>query len=222
MDGIHDLGGKQGYGRVERDVNELVFHDRWEAGVFAIRMGAVTSGALANTDQFRHAIERIDPGAYLTHGYYGRWLGGIESLLVESGALTAGAIDEAFRERGGKSENLVAARPSAEPDTVDRPKVPGTSKRRLKRQPKFATGDIITTLPDGVLGHTRLPAYARGKKGKIVLFHGAWVFPDTNAHGRGENPQHLYTVSFKGKELWGADAEANIFVTIDLFESYLL
>jgi len=88
MDGIHDLGGKHGHGKVEREEDEPAFHERWEASVFAMSGAAAASGAFNNADRFRHSIERIDPVAYLSHGYYGRWLGGIETLLVESGLLT--------------------------------------------------------------------------------------------------------------------------------------
>ena len=70
-------------------------------------------------------------------------------------------------------------------------------------------------------GHTRLPRYARGKVGEIVRRHGAHVFPDTNAHGAGEAPQHLYTVRFTGTELWGEGADPTLTVSIDAFDSYL-
>ncbi|MDA0978473.1 MAG: nitrile hydratase subunit beta [Proteobacteria bacterium] len=93
MDGVHDLGGKPGFGKVERTDDSKVFHERWEASVFTMVNAAAAAGAFANTDQFRHAIERIDPGAYLEDGYYGRWLGGIETLLVESGLLSQADID---------------------------------------------------------------------------------------------------------------------------------
>ncbi len=70
-------------------------------------------------------------------------------------------------------------------------------------------------------GHTRLPRYARGKTGVVEAVRGAFVFPDTSAHGQGEAPQWLYTVRFAARELWGADAEPNASVTIDAFEPYL-
>lgn len=70
-------------------------------------------------------------------------------------------------------------------------------------------------------GHTRLPRYARGKVGVVEARHGCHVFPDTNAHGLGEEPQWLYTVRFDGTELWGDDAEAGVTVSIDAWEPYL-
>ena len=62
---------------------------------------------------------------------------------------------------------------------------------------------------------------ARGRVGRVIDCHGGWVLPDSNAHGRGENPEHLYTVCFSGEELWGPSAEPATSVNIDLFESYL-
>ena len=70
-------------------------------------------------------------------------------------------------------------------------------------------------------GHTRLAAYARSKRGTIVHRHAAMVYPDDHAHGRGENPQYLYTVRFDGSELWGDAAEPGTVVLLDLFEPYL-
>ena len=223
MDGIHDLGGQQGHGPIEREPNEPVFHDRWEARVWAIVTGARQANALQNTDQFRHSIERIDPRAYLTQGYYGRWLGGMENLLVEAGVLDPSEIEDAVVARGGQTSDLVAARPS-KPDFA--PALPPSAVAA-----RFVVGDMVTTVAHGDSGHTRLPAYARGKRGEVVLHHGLWPFPDTNAHGLGEQPQHLYTVRFDGAELWGErgegrvkgrGSEANISVAIDLFEPYLL
>src|SRR5262245_14827812 len=113
MDGIHDLGGKAGFGKVVIEPNEPVFHARWEAKVFSIVRAAASTSARTSVDQFRHAIERIDPVAYLTHGYYGRWLGGIENLLVEGGVLTREEIDARVVARGGSPNDLVASRPSS-------------------------------------------------------------------------------------------------------------
>jgi nitrile hydratase len=87
--------------------------------------------------------------------------------------------------------------------------------------PRFLAGDPVRTRATGKPGHTRLPGYARGKRGVVVVGHGGWVFPDSNAHGRGEQPQHLYTVAFSGEVLWGESAEPGTRVMLDLFESYL-
>ncbi len=139
MDGIHDLGGKQGFGAVQREADEPVFHERWEARVLGIRLLG-DGGTALNIDHFRHGIERIDPVAYLTHGYYGRWLGGLETRLVEAGVLDTATITRRAIEIGASANDLIAARPMADPDRVDyRPAasgnqraIPGVRRRDLQ------------------------------------------------------------------------------------------
>ncbi|HTK99674.1 MAG TPA: nitrile hydratase subunit beta [Pseudomonadales bacterium] len=220
MDGIHDLGGKEGFGAVVREADEPVFHARWESRVFGLNLVGA-GGAARNRDHFRHAIERIDPVAYLTHGYYGRWLGGVETMIVEAGILDTAAITGRALELGASPDDRIASQPSSKPDHVDyEPLEPGN--RRLVTAPaRFRTGDRVRTCDRGTRGHTRLPGYARGRRGIVVAMHDGWVYPDTNAHGRGENPQHLYTVAFEGVELWGPEAESRVVVHLDLFEPYL-
>ncbi|MCZ6458976.1 MAG: nitrile hydratase subunit beta [Gammaproteobacteria bacterium] len=220
MDGIHDLGGKQGFGRVEREENEPVFHDRWEASMYTISMALRRAAKVQNTDQFRHAIERIDPVAYLTHGYYGRWLGGMEALLVEGGEISTEELTERALSLGADPAALIAARPDPTFGTIA-PESSPDAQRTLPDPGRFTVGQSVTThgTPSG--GHTRLPAYARGHRGTIVAMHGGWLLPDANAHGLGERPEHLYTVEFSGEELWGSAAEAGLKICVDLFESYL-
>ena len=223
MDGIHDLGGKHGFGEIVREANKPAFRERWEAVVFALSGALGTAGVMRNVDQFRHAVERIDPVAYLDHGYYGRWLGGIENLLVEAGLLTQREIDDRIRRAIGADGDVgrVAAQPSATPDRIDYAPEGGEGQRPLESAPQFAVGDAVITEGAPSSGHTRLPAYARGKRGEVAAWHGGWVLPDANAHGLGERPAHLYTVRFPGSELWGADAEPGTAVSLDLFEPYL-
>lgn len=218
MDGVHDLGGKPGFGKVDRTGDADVFHERWEASVFAMVNAAAAAGAFANTDQFRHAIERIDPAAYLEDGYYGRWLGGIETLLVESGLLSQADIDALAAELGANGNDRIAARPSSEPDVQQAPATAPKAFREVVAAPRFQVGDRVRTLAAGKPGHTRLPAYARDRVGEIIRVHGAWVYPDTNAHGQGEQPQHLYTVRFSSEVLWQTPGFS---VSLDLFEPYL-
>jgi nitrile hydratase len=219
MDGIHDLGGKTGHGAVVREADEPVFHCRWEAKVFAIQGAAKKAGAWHNSDRFRHLVERIDPEAYLTHGYYGRWLGGIETGLVEAGIVSEADINRRVRELGGDLSDLIAARPRSEPDPLGEKPVASGAKREVS-DPSFHVGQRVRTSTEVKPGHTRLPAYARDKTGIILMHHKGWVFPDTNAHGQGEDPQHLYTVQFTSRELWGSDTE-NVKISLDLFEPYL-
>jgi len=220
VDGIHDLGGKHGYGPIIREDNEPAFHARWEASVFTMLRAAAGAGAYNNTDRFRHAIERIDPVSYLADTYYGRWLGGLETLLVEAGVLTIEAVNQRILERGGEPTRI-AARPMRPPDPPGENTDNRTASRPLSGAPAFAEGDVVVTRIDVNSGHTRLPAYARGKRGRILRCHGGWVYPDTNAHGLGEDPQFLYTVEFDSRVLWGAGAEPGVKVYLDLFEPYL-
>lgn len=192
MNGIHDMGGRHGFGRVAREAGEPVFHAPWEARVRVLAELLIVRGVF-NVDAFRHAIERLEPAVYLTAGYYGRWLGAVESLVRELGdGLAAGRIAD-----------------------------PVHAQRAVAEPPRFAPGDRVRTRNHQPAGHTRLPAYARQRHGRVVRRHGGWVFPDSNAHERGECPQHLYTVRFEGAELWGDGAEAGSCVHLDLFESYL-
>ena len=222
MDGIHDLGGKHGFGAVNFAPDSLpgapVFHARWEAAVFAAT-AALLAATRSNTDEFRHAVERIDPVAYLTHGYYGRWLGGIETLAVETGTLTAAEISARAIAHGARANDLIAARPAAARTLATASR--RGAQRALTVPPRFDIGQAVRTRADVLPGHTRLPAYARDRVGTVLARHGGWVFPDSNAMGRGEHPQHLYTVAFTGDVLWGAGAESDVTVRLDLYEPYL-
>jgi nitrile hydratase beta subunit len=215
MDGIHDLGGQSGHSTLGYHRNEPVFKDRWEATVFTMVRASAQAGAYTNIDQFRHAVERIDPKAYLEHGYYGRWLGAVETLFVEAGILTTAEITERAAQLGAGPDDLIAARPS-------RTKIQATgipAKRNpVGDPPWFKVGDPVHTVQASPLGHTRLPGYARNKEGLITACQGLWPYPDLRAHGHGEQSQYLYTVTFKSLDLGFSEAfELNL----DLFEPYL-
>jgi nitrile hydratase len=113
----------------------------------------------------------------------------------------------------------VPATVAASPAATARPR--SRYRREVNRAPRFGAGDAVRARDGHPAGHTRLPRYVRGKRGRIESVYDAYVFPDTNAHDRGEAPQHLYCVAFAGEELWGADAEPGTVVHLDLFESYL-
>ncbi|HZP38988.1 MAG TPA: nitrile hydratase subunit beta [Methylomirabilota bacterium] len=223
MDGVHDLGGMQGFGPVEREENEPVFHAAWEAAVLAI-MRAGGARGIFNIDEFRHGIERMDPAHYLRATYYEKWLDGVTRILVEKGVVGADelAARRAFFERHPAARPTDAVRG---PLPARVPANPGWVQdviRETDATPRFKPGDAVRTREMHPRGHTRLPRYARGKRGVIHRYHGVHVFPDTNAHGGGEQPQPLYSVRFDARELWGESAEPNQVVHIDLWESYLL
>jgi nitrile hydratase beta subunit len=211
-----------GFGRVEREENEPTFHARWEAAVVAM-MRATLGAGLYNIDEFRHAIERMDPGRYLASTYYERWLDGVTRALVEKGIVSSSEVEARaafFRERPEAPATAILDRPPPL-HTSAGPRGPETFFRPSAAPLRFAPGDRVVTRAWRRAGHTRLPRYARGKRGQIAAVRGVCVFPDANAHGRGEQPEPVYAVSFDARELWGDTAEPNQRVFIDLWESYL-
>jgi nitrile hydratase subunit beta len=222
MNSVHDLGGTDGFGPVRPELNEPVFHEPWEGRVFA--MTIIGAGHPPSPiDAGRHRIERLDPIRYLASSYYERWLAALENAILEAGTLTRDEIEAKIQQFAADPSLAIA--PREDPALAEgirsvlragRPVI-----RQIRQKPRFAVGDRIMTRNLNPHGHTRLPRYARGKHGVIVHHHGAHVFPDTNAHGLGENPQHLYSVRISARELWGDGAEANESILIDLWESYL-
>jgi nitrile hydratase len=210
MNGIHDMGGLHGFGAVAVEPDEPVFHHRWEARVFGI-----ARSFRGNGDAARHSLERLDPIAYLQHGYYGRWFAAMERRLAALGVVTAPEIEARMRKRRSSKPRRRRGEPVRWRPT------PTSYAREIDAAPAFAPGQRVRAKNHQPPGHTRLPAYVRTRAGIIVLRHAAMVFPDDNAHDRGENPQYLYTVRFDGRELWGDSTEPGICVHVDLFESYL-
>jgi nitrile hydratase subunit beta len=216
MNGVHDMGGMHGMGPVAPEPNEPVFHERWEARVYALNRAMGLIGKW-NIDAGRHSRERISPADYLRMSYYEKWLAGLIMLLKESGLAT-----EVELQSGRPEPGAVKATPALTSDQVGSfVAARGTFDRPVNTPPRFAVGEQVRAKKINPTGHTRLPRYARGTTGVVDRIHGAHVFPDTNAHFRGENPQHLYSVRFSARELWGEAASARDAVYIDLWESYL-
>jgi nitrile hydratase len=222
MDGVHDLGGMHGFGRVEREPNEPVFHEAWEAAVYAVMRASLGTG-LYNLDEFRHGVERMDPAHYLRSGYYEHWLDGITRVLTEKGVISADELAKRTEFFAARPDAPASAAVQGKPPVAPRPLqwLAPPSERPATRPPRFAAGDAVITRNIHPAGHTRLPRYARGKRGVIHRQHGTHVFPDSHAHGGGEQPQPLYSVRFDARELWGPSAEPNQHVYIDLWEPYL-
>lgn len=205
------MGGRHGFGAVVVEENEPVFHARWEGRVFGLRAVAKAQGMRA-LDESRHAVERLDPADYLNLGYYGRWLRTFESQLIEDKWMSPGEVEAWL---AGDPLDPVPVPASPRP-------VAGGARREIDTVPRFLVGQQIRTRNHQPPGHTRLPGYARARRGVIAIVHpSAWVLPDSNAHRRGENPQPVYSVRFAADELWGSSAEPGTFVHVDLFESYL-
>ncbi|MGC1340739.1 MAG: nitrile hydratase subunit beta [Candidatus Binataceae bacterium] len=207
MNGVHDMGAMDGFGRVEHGEpgDSTPFHSDWEARAFAL-INSVLVRLGANVDEFRHAIERIPPARYLASGYYERWLHAAQTLLVEKGILSR-------RELDARAGSEIAAIPAAQ--------VAPAKPRAKNPRAKFRTAQRVRARNINPAGHTRLARYVRGKIGVIRRDWGIYVFPDTNAHHAGEARQHVYNVAFKARELFGPSAHPRDEIVIDLWEDYL-
>jgi len=216
MNGIHDMGGMDGFGPVEPEANEPVFHARWEGRVLAMSR-AFGSLRVWNIDQSRFTVEQMSPATYLSSSYYRKWHLRNETLALEHGLVSAEEL------KAGRA--LDQARPvPGSPLTVasvDRSNTRGHFSRPEPHLALFKPGDKVRTKNIHPVSHTRLPRYARGRTGVVERLHGAHVYPDSLVAGQGEDPQWLYTVVFKATELWGDDADPTLDVSIEAFEPYL-
>lgn len=196
-----------------------MFHSAWEGSVVAGILATIGAG-LYNVDQFREAIDDMDPLSYVTVGYYGRWLHTLETNCVRSGVITPEQIEARMQlvAEGAALPSLPADPSIAEGmRTLIREGAPGS--RTVDRAPLFAPGDRVRgRVLDGER-HARIPSYAQGRPGVVNRVHNAFVFPDTNRRGEGENPEHVYSVRFDAADLWPGEGEGVVF--IDLWESYL-
>ena len=221
MDGIHDMGGMQGFGALPLETDTLAFHEEWEGRIFAINC-AVLAAAGLSIDSGRAGIERLSPAEYLSLPYFGRWSTAICHSLVESGVFTSEQM-EAIR-RGQVPEQAVALSNAGEPGLshpgLDLVMKGAPTLRSANARPAFEVGDAVRGKKMHPSGHTRIPRYVRGCRGTVVADRGAHVFPDTNAAGQGENPCRLYAVKFVARELWGDTVNERDSVTLDLWEPY--
>jgi nitrile hydratase len=216
MDGAQDMGGVRGFGPVQPEPNEPVFHAEWERRAFALTLAMGMPGGW-NIDMSRFAREDRPHQDYLGKSYYQIWLAGLERLMLERDLVSSDEIEAGHAQRPPKpvAQTLTAEGVAA---MLHRG---GPTERAPGKPALFAIGDRIRTKTINPPTHTRLPRYVRGHFGLIERVHGAHVFPDSNARGAGEDPQWLYTVTFDGRELWGHDAEPNNKISVDAWEPYL-
>lgn len=215
MNGAHDLGGAMGFGPVDPDKNEPVFHADWEKRAFGITTCCDGLGAWT-IDESRFAIESIPPVEYLSGSYYQNWIRGLETLLLRHGFVTKAELTVGV----GQADDPRASR-AVTPDKVDELLASGVCQKPISNRPRFSPGQQVRTKNIHPAGHTRLPRYARGKIGVIETVQGSFTFPDDSAHGKPDSAQWLYTVVFPGTELWGEAADKSLHVSIDAWESYL-
>jgi nitrile hydratase len=216
MNGIHDMGGMHGMGPIEYEKDEPVFHARWEARVYAMNraMGAWRKWTL---DQSRHGIEQLAPADYLRMSYYEKWFVRLINNMIKTGLVSQEEV-----QTGRAAPGSAKATPPLTAEMVPKWVTRRNSARRTSRSsPRFKAGQRVRARNIHPTGHTRLPRYARGRVGTIDRIHGVFLFPDTNAHGLGEKPQHVYSVRFTARELWGEQVSPRDSVYIDLWEDYL-
>ena len=216
MNGVHDMGGMDGFGLVQPEENEPVFHETWEGRVLAMNRAMGYSRAW-NGDISRFAKEQLAPDVYLGSSYYRRWAIGLEWMLMENGLVGADefAAGHALRVGQPLKRKLTL-------DQLETALARGSYKRSAKAPARFDTGERVRMRNLHPKGHTRLPRYVRGHTGTIERVHGCHVFPDSHASpSRAEDPQWLYTVCFEGRELWGEAADPTLKVSVEAFEPYL-
>lgn len=223
MNGIHDMGGLHGFGAVVVEPDEPVFHARWESRVYALTQ-VIDGSGIWNLDEHRHEIELMDAAAYLTVGYYGRWLFAMERLLDRKNILRREEVDQRVAETADDVE--CPAAPAAEgrnwPLSDDRKVRWGAWRHEVEVHSRYAVGQAVRVRNLHPAGHTRITAYTRGRVGIVAIVNAqAWVLPDTRAHYDGESPQPVYNVRFAAQDLWGPQAEVNTWMHIDLSEDHL-
>jgi nitrile hydratase len=216
MNGAQDMGGMMGFGPVVPEKDEPVFHAEWERRAFALTLAMAASGGW-NLDQSRAARESLHPAQYLAKSYYEIWIAGLEKLMAERGLV---APDEIAAGKALHPPKPVARILAAENVSATLRKG-GPTGRPAAAPQRFQVGERVHARNMHPAGHTRLPRYVRGHVGTVTHVHGAHVFPDANAAGRGESPQWLYTVRFTARELWGEAADPAATVSVDAWESYL-
>jgi nitrile hydratase len=215
VNGVHDMGGMHGLGPVAPEADEPVFHHAWEGRVHAMTIASPTRG---NIDEGRHQRELIPGPDYLRMSYYEKWFAGLSALLVKHGLVTP---QELAAGRADPAAPLATPRLRAEEVTPALSRAGGSFVREVADGPLFKPGDAVRARHLNPAGHIRLPRYVRGHVGVVEAHRGAHVFPDSHAHGGGDDPRHLYGVRFTARELWGPHATPGDSVFLDLWEPYL-
>jgi len=212
MNGIHDMGGMDGFGEVQPQDSEA-FHEDWEKQVFAVNLLVRTGG---NLDENRYMTEIIPPAEYLGQSYFARWLSRKEISLVKYGLVTAVEL----KNPAGRLARVDGYQVVRAEEVEDR-RTWRSNRMQVDVPPKFQVGENVIVKNEHPRGHTRRPRYVRGRRGRVHIDHGVYPFPDTRAHGLGDKPQHCYSVKFAATELWGSRANPKDVVYLDLFDDYL-
>ena len=214
MNGIHDMGGMQDMGPIKYEKNEPVFHARWEGRIYA--MSATVTATRKLRLGLRPPIENLPAAEYLRMSYYELWLTSLTERLVASDLVTRAEL-EIGRAAPGSTKAALAVSPADAVAAIFR--VPARRKEAI--MPRFQAGQPVRARNINPVTHTRLPRYARGRVGTIHRDHGVFAFMETSAYGLGDKPQHLYSVRFSARELWGEQAPPQDSVYVDLYDDYL-
>jgi nitrile hydratase subunit beta len=215
VNGVHDMGGMHGFGQVEPEPDEPVFHARWESRVLAMVRAMGCTGAF-NIDMSRYSREALPPAVYLASSYYRRWQLALENLLRQHGLVGADELAAGRALHPGKTlpRRLAAA-------DYDRALSRSAYDRPARAPARFKVGDRVRMRNIHPATHTRLPRYVRGHAGTIDRVRGCHVFPDAAALGDGETAHWLYAVAFDSRELWGDGADPTVRVSVEAWEPYL-
>lgn len=216
MDGAQDMGGVAGFGPVVPEPNEPVFHAEWERRAFAVTLAMAKPGGW-NIDMSRFARENRSSADYLAMSYYQIWLAGLDRLMAERGLVQPDEI-AAGRMLHPPKPGVSALKPSEVEPMLRRG---GPTEREAAHSARFKIGERVRARNISPPTHIRLPRYVRGHVGTIERLHGCHVFPDSNAHGKGEDPHWLYTVTFSGADLWPDAPDPRLKVSVDAWEPYL-
>ncbi|MDL5363876.1 nitrile hydratase subunit beta [Halalkalicoccus sp. NIPERK01] len=223
MNGIHDVGGMDGFGDLDTDENTIDtigYYDQWEGLVHSAFVGTLGS-RVHNMDEFRHAVERMKPDHYLTARYYDRWLIAVQTLLVEKGVVSPDELRDRVEEFSNTED--VSLPRQTNPMLIDEllaGVTEGYSSRRETQEPSFSVGDKVRVRNMNPKGHTRCPEYVRRAEGIIREDRGTHTLPDSHAHG-GDVAEPMYNVEFSLDEIWGDTGSKDNNIRIELWESYL-
>lgn len=218
MDGIHDMGGMHGFGPIEIEEDEPLFHEPWEGRVLGIARtlnSPIPGGA-------RFAIEELDPAFYLASSYYEKWLHARINGLLASGVIIHAEFAEKlayYRANPGADLPRGAVPASSSEQRVSGASTTGEAPAEPVHH--FAIGDRIRAKQVHPEGHTRLPRYLRGKVGEVVRLYRAQGFQDHAPMSDHQGLQPVYAVRFDGRVVWGESAEPNSSVLLDMWEAYM-
>jgi nitrile hydratase len=211
MNGVHDMGGMHGMGPIVHETNEPVFHETWEGRAWGLQR-AVGPWGRGRWGSTRYELERIPAAEYLRMSYYERWFTVLLNRLLRTGLITESEL------ASGKPD---PSRPK--PAVLDTSRGPGAARLDLPIRATFRIGQEVRARNIHPAGHTRLPRYTRGRRGRVIRDNGVFALQDTDVNGQplGGKPQHVYTVRFASQELWGSQASTRDSVYVDLWEDYL-